>query len=268
MLPPLPALVCAVALCWPLALRAQPMPPARIVGTASSSLTCHEAAQVAEQRAGLPPGMLDAIGRVESGRPDPATGQVWAWPWAVNAAGEGRSFASLAEAASYVRERQAAGVQSIDVGCFQINLLHHPDAFATLDEGFDPAANAAYAARFLSDLHQRTGGWAAAIAAYHSATPGIGEPYRDMVLARWPGHDIAVSDATWHGRPAGDQPPADHVMIGTASPPSFGIRIWTPSSVNTPNQTAGTYSGAIIVSMHGLAQASGGHLPHIITASR
>jgi hypothetical protein len=71
------------------------------------------------------------------------------------------------------------------VGCFQVNLLHHPFAFATLDEAFDPAANARYAAHFLVDLHSRFGTWPAAVAAYHSATQRLGEPYRDAVLSAW-----------------------------------------------------------------------------------
>jgi hypothetical protein len=68
----------------------------------------------------------------------------------------------------------------------QINLQNHPAAFASLDEAFDPAANTAYAARFLRALYVQTGSWPAAAAAYHSQTPGIGEPYRDRVMAIWP----------------------------------------------------------------------------------
>ncbi|MEJ1977686.1 MAG: transglycosylase SLT domain-containing protein [Acetobacteraceae bacterium] len=48
--------------------------------------------------------------------------------------------------------------------------MHHPDAFATLDEAFDPQANAQYAAVFLQRLHVMTGDWSAAAAAYHSMT--------------------------------------------------------------------------------------------------
>ena len=51
-----------------------------------------------------------------------------------------------------VRAMQANGVRSIDVGCGQINLMYHPDAFPNLELAFDPQANAAYAARFLKAL--------------------------------------------------------------------------------------------------------------------
>ena len=51
-----------------------------------------------------------------------------------------------------MRAVQAQGVRSIDIGCMQVNLMHHPNAFATLDAAFDPLANALYAARFLTEL--------------------------------------------------------------------------------------------------------------------
>ena len=71
----------------------------------------------------------------------------------------------------------------MDVGCFQVNLLHHPAAFANLEEAFNPLANARYAARFLTTLRANTGTWDLAVGQYHSATPAIGEPYRERVMA-------------------------------------------------------------------------------------
>jgi hypothetical protein len=81
---------------------------------------------------------------------------------------------------------QAHGVQSIDVGCGQINLMHHPDAFASLDLAFDPQANAAYAGKFLKELFNQTGDWTKAVALYHSATPELAAEYQRKVLAVWP----------------------------------------------------------------------------------
>jgi hypothetical protein len=81
---------------------------------------------------------------------------------------------------------------SIDVGCMQVNLMHHPEAFASLDDAFDPSHNAAYAGRFLTALFAGLGDWGTAIAAYHSRTPGVGEPYRDQVVATWNPKDPAV----------------------------------------------------------------------------
>lgn len=146
---------------------------------------CGAAAAAAEQETGLPAGLLLAIGQQESGRWDAAAGKVLAWPFAINAAGESRFFPTVAEAVDYVRSRQRAGIQSIDTGCFQINLLAHPYAFGTLNEAFEPVANARYAAGFLKLLYSQTGSWEAAVGRYHSATSGLGEPYRDAVYSRW-----------------------------------------------------------------------------------
>jgi phytoene dehydrogenase-like protein len=77
-------------------------------------------------------------------------------------------------------------MRSIDVGCMQVNLMHHPDAFANLDLAFDPQVNAAYAARFLKELFAQTGDWTKAAALYHSATPELGAEYQRKVLAVWP----------------------------------------------------------------------------------
>jgi soluble lytic murein transglycosylase-like protein len=67
----------------------------------------------------------------------------------------------------------------------QVNLMHHPNAFVTLDQAFDPTANAQYAARFLNTLYGTNGSWLQATAAYHSQTPAIGAEYQQRVMARW-----------------------------------------------------------------------------------
>ncbi len=85
-----------------------------------------------------------------------------------------------------MRDMQAHGIQSIDVGCGQVNLMDHPDAFASLDLAFDPQVNAAYAGKFLKELYDQTGDWTKAVAQYHSATPDIGADYQKKVLAMWP----------------------------------------------------------------------------------
>jgi Transglycosylase SLT domain len=147
---------------------------------------CTEASATVEHATKLPPRLLDAIGVVETGRPDPVHHVVMAWPWSLDVNGAGYFYASKDEAVAAAARFRAAGANSIDVGCMQINLQDHPTAFASLDEAFDPYANTAYAARFLQALYQQTGNWPAAAAAYHSQTPGIGEPYRDRVMAAWP----------------------------------------------------------------------------------
>jgi soluble lytic murein transglycosylase-like protein len=148
---------------------------------------CAAAGAAAEQAAGLPANLLLSIGMVESGRADPLTGQVAPWPWTVNVDGAGQYFNTKADAVAFTRLAESSGAGDVDVGCFQISLENHPDAFATLDQAFDPAANAAYAAGFLNQLKAQTGSWNMAIADYHSAVPDLGLPYQRRVLAAWHG---------------------------------------------------------------------------------
>ena len=133
----------------------------------------------------IPGGLLAAIGFTESGRT--VTGRRSVWPWTVNVEGEGHFFDSKDAAVKFVEGKLADGVASIDVGCMQINLKQHPDAFASLDDAFDPAVNVAYGADFLRSLRDQTNGWLAAARRYHSATPEKGEPYGALVLANWTG---------------------------------------------------------------------------------
>jgi hypothetical protein len=155
---------------------------------------CAAAIAAAEPNSGLPPGLLGAIARVETGRRTP-TGGVQPWPWSFNAAGEGRYMATRAEAVAEVQARLAAGTRSIDIGCMQVNLLHHPDAFPSVEAGFDPVANVAYAVRFLRQLHAQTGDWAAATARYHSATPERGLIYHQRVMAAMSGQGFVPGPA-------------------------------------------------------------------------
>ncbi len=153
---------------------------------------CRPAIEQASAEAGIPPGMMAAIARVESGRREPLSGRVEPWPWAINAAGAGRYANSQGEAIILVQEYLARGVRSVDVGCMQINLMHHPLAFANLAEAFDPLANARYAARFLRQLHAQVG-WEGAIGRYHSATAERAQPYRERVLAAMAGRPLPAS---------------------------------------------------------------------------
>lgn len=146
---------------------------------------CGAATARAEHTYAVPEGLLAAIAKTETGRWNAPEGEILAWPWTVNAGGQGRFFPSKAAAIAAVEALQADGVDSIDVGCLQVNLVHHPDAFADLDQAFDPAANADYAARFLAALYREHGTWPTAAAHYHSATRARNRPYRNKVMAQW-----------------------------------------------------------------------------------
>ena len=145
---------------------------------------CRTAIAGAERQWHIPDRLMAAIGVVESGKRD-ASGAVVPWPWTINAEGVGHWFDSKAEAIAAVRDLQARGVRSIDIGCMQVNLMHHPDAFGSLEQAFDPMANASYAGRFLTQLYGQTGTWPKATAGYHSLTPEIGDEYERRVMAVW-----------------------------------------------------------------------------------
>lgn len=145
------------------------------------SVSCTEAVAAAERRYAIPTGMLFAIGLVESGRTDPASGDRRPFPWTVNANNEDHFFDTKLQAVKWVRAAQARGQASIDVGCLQVNLFFHPQAFASLEEAFEPSKNVDYAARFLVALKSRTGDWTSAIGQYHSQTPALALPYRNKV---------------------------------------------------------------------------------------
>lgn len=213
--------------------------------TAEPGRLCRGAIQAAERASGIPAHLLSAIGRVESGRRDPETGAFHPWPWTINAEGRGQFFTTKAAAIAEVQALQARGVRSIDVGCMQVNLRHHPNAFANLDEAFDPTANANYAARFLTELQAARGGdWQRAAAAYHSQTPEFAEPYRARVLAAW---------ATEQGNP---HPPvaAPATTAATVAQPGGGgaflsnnaDRAATVANTGSPGRGLDAYRGAPI----------------------
>ncbi len=197
---------------------------------------CRAAIATAEREFAIPAGLMAAIGRVESGRSG-ADGRVTPWPWSIDADGSGRVFDSKLAAIAAVRSLQAAGTRSIDVGCMQVNLLHHPDAFASLDAAFDPVANAAFAARLLRQLYATTGSWPEAAALYHSATPALAAEYRRKVMAAWPAELAATGNAapagpgaplaSVGGLTAGGMPLAHRLLRGPGQPrqlpPSPGL---------------------------------------------
>ena len=155
---------------------------------------CSSHTQAIETRYGIPTHLLDAISVVESGRWDTIHKASIAWPWTVSSGGDGKYFPTKAEAIAEVRRLKAAGVRNIDVGCMQVNLMYHPDAFATLDEAFEPATNIGYAARFLSGLFEATNHWLTAASYYHSQTPSLAAEYRQKLEKIWNG----TVDATSH----------------------------------------------------------------------
>ena len=181
---------------------------------------CVGAIAGAAERHDVPFDRLLAISRVESGLR----------PYVINAAGQGYGFDDRPSAVEGVENLQRAGINSIDVGCMQINLRWHPDAFADLDTAFEPAANANYGASFLRRLFDESGSWAVATQRYHSGDPVRGRRYGCAV-------DIELA------RLRGDRPPAcrtDGPTIRTAA------NTFTSAAVLTPN-TLGDPVGSVVI---------------------
>ncbi len=205
-------IVIAAALLMPCrTVRAAPFWPS------AASQLCRAATSSVEQASRIPDQLLSAISKVESGRADPSTGTVQAWPWTINAEGVGHYYESKAEAIVAAQAFQAQGIRSIDVGCLQVNLSYHPTAFASLDQAFDPQANAAYAATFLQQLFQQQGSWPHAAAAYHSLNPVPGADYQRRVLDTWAQPDRAAGPRSAAPRPIPTR--SDATVIAGAAPP-------------------------------------------------
>ncbi len=142
---------------------------------------CRSAIDAEERRSRIPKQLLAAIASVESGRWDKATRANIAWPWTVTSEGKGKFYPTRHAAIRAVEALRRRGVSNIDVGCMQINLAYHPDAFETLHEAFEPAANVAYAAEFLTLLRKQKRGWQHAVRFYHSSDPKRQRYYSNKV---------------------------------------------------------------------------------------
>jgi hypothetical protein len=159
--------------------------PGKVSATNPGWSLCEAAVARQEARRNIPRGLMHAIARVESGQWESRRRAKVAWPWTINAAGNGRYLPTKNSAAAEIRRLQRQGIRSIDVGCMQVNLMHHPKAFRTLEQALDPGHNAAYAAEFLVSLKRAHGSWKQAVQHYHSTTPMRQKPYLRKVYDEW-----------------------------------------------------------------------------------
>lgn len=154
---------------------------------AREARTCAQPIRGIERREGIPAGLLAALSLAESGRWNATDRENVAWPWTVTTGGKGHYLPSRVDAVAFVKALQADGVENIDVGCMQINLKYHPDAFQSIEQAFDPTANALYAANFLRERFAVTRSWIEAAGQYHSTTPDLNRRYKDKVTKLWHG---------------------------------------------------------------------------------
>ncbi|MDX2144081.1 MAG: transglycosylase SLT domain-containing protein [Rhodospirillaceae bacterium] len=150
----------------------------------SADRDCLRYVQSYERSMRIPQGLLMAIAYTESGR-DLGNGERAPWPWTINVGGDGRYFDTKEQAVATVRRLLDEGQRSIDVGCMQINLRYHPNAFRDIETAFDPGANVAYGAQYLRSLYRLQGSWPKAVERYHSSDDGRREEYRERVVSFW-----------------------------------------------------------------------------------
>lgn len=213
-------------------------------GMASSAPDCEALAEVAARAEGIPPGLLTAIARVESGKRVGTATQ--AWPWTLNQGGAGSYHATRQDALDALAGALATGRTNVDVGCMQLNWRWHAAAFPDAATMIEPAANTSYAARFLRGLHDRHGDWDTAIAHYHSADPARGAAYAqkvDRVLAGLGAQTLAATVP----------PKAAPAQTPTAAP--------AQQRTAAPAQSSGRAQGLLLRPAGGLlARATGGDL--------
>ena len=178
----LAAALALIIIAAPLRLTAAPLSYSNLLKNGNF---CARSIAKEERRLGIPHRLLHALSIKESGRWVKEDRANITWPWTVNAGGNGRHFNNRQNAIRHVRKLQKEGKRNIDIGCMQINLHYHPNAFKTIEAGFDPATNVAYAAKFLSALKENHGTWQLAVRHYHSANQTKSGPYQNKVFQIW-----------------------------------------------------------------------------------
>ena len=104
--------------------------PAQVAAQTGKSLSsfdniCLAEAKRAEAKYDIPPGLLQSITRVESGR-KMVTGEYMPWAWTLNDRGEGLFFDDRDSALAYLRDAMTTPDHSVDV---QVRSHHtHPRA--------------------------------------------------------------------------------------------------------------------------------------------
>lgn len=186
--------ICSLLLCHPLQAHRNKKAEASIKNPPAATELCRLAANRMESKYQIRQNLLHTISSVETGRWNKETATVVAWPWTVNANGKGMHFETKEDAIAAVKELQAKGVTSIDVGCMQISLKYHAQAFDSLEDALDPEKNVEYGAKFLTKLYKRHHNWQKAAMAYHSNIPSRGIVYKKRLLNRFEQIKLAYAD--------------------------------------------------------------------------
>jgi len=128
-----------------------------------------------EKKYNIPARLLWSIAQVESGIK----------PFALNVAGKTIIASNKEEAVRVAEYYLGQGINNIDVGLLQINLIYHKKNFADLSDCFDIDSNIRYGASYLRKLYDKHGSWQAAVRYYHSKQVAHHLPYGKKILLAW-----------------------------------------------------------------------------------
>ncbi|MCE2716497.1 MAG: transglycosylase SLT domain-containing protein [Pseudomonadota bacterium] len=140
--------------------------------TTFSKRDCQNLIKQLERENSIPPGLLEAIGAVESDHT----------AYAVNCKGQTKHFTNYEVAKQHVLNLRSQGIIDIDIGMLQINYGYHRSKFKA-EELLDPYNNASYAAQFLVYLKKVHGTWEKAVKFYHSPAQKYQKIYFTKVMA-------------------------------------------------------------------------------------
>ena len=151
---------------------------------------CISAVDFYEDKYNLPKNLLHSITITESGRWDEQSKKLMPSPWTLNVEGKPYYFNNREDALRFFKKMLASGIESIDVGCAQVNWYHHgKHYFSSPEDAINPALNIKYAARLLSKNYIETNNWTKAVAIYHSRNAARGNNYASKVVSRWKKYD-------------------------------------------------------------------------------
>ena len=178
-------LVISLVITHPLKAQKEYKSDASALIKADDTELCSLVASGMESKYGIKTHLLQTISSVETGRWDYNKEKFISWPWTINVNGKGQHFNTKEEAVAEVKRLQANGTKNIDVGCMQISLKYHSDAFNSLEDAFEPEINVEYSAKFLKKLYNRRQDWQKAAMDYHSKIPSKGQKYRKKLVERY-----------------------------------------------------------------------------------
>lgn len=129
----------------------------------------------AENKHGIPAGLLRSIAKIESGFK----------PFALNIAGKTLIFNDKAQMVAKIQQLLKEGTRNIDIGVMQINYHWHHKQFKNLEEIVSIPSNIEYSAKLLKNLYSKHGSWHKALRLYHSANSHHHKKYSRKVVITW-----------------------------------------------------------------------------------